>query len=500
MKFYNYLRCFSYLIFVGMLLLFPVFDVSSKEKNVIGSENIALVDGYAITKLEFTRGIDLLHTSATVGRSLQGDRRSFSAIDFQKYFNDMVSSKLMMVEAGRLDLDELEEVAGKLTANKLTYLLERLREDEVFSKIKISNKEINDYFVDQKREEEKVKREKAAEFLKSQGAESDEGEIEELKALDSEEYRKEILATMNDNQYEAIREGFIKVKRLEREKEYFESLRKKGRIKKYKKIIKKVSKGDVGIADSTIAKVRGKKITAREVWLRLPNDAWKDVEKVEQMVDSVVLEKLLNKEAESKGYEKEPNVARKILRYRETILVSAFKNVVINKLIKVSEEEIKEFYDKNIDVMKYPDDVNLSIIKVSKKEEAEGIIEELGLGTEFAYIARTRSLHSSRAKDGSLGWVSLEEYPNLSVRNVRTAPKGSLAGPFEEGTAFVILQLNGFREGRLILIDEARKGIDLEVGRLKVEPTIEKYIDRLKESSDIRYDEEELKKYGIKPF
>ena len=488
----------SFLITFLTLLIYST--ASYAEDLVLGDDDIAMVGQYPIKKNDFYRGIDLLHTSSTVGEALKGQSRSFPKADFQGYFQDMVASKLVLIEAEKLKLHEKKDIKEKLQFHKINLCLDRLREDEIERKVKVMKKDVYDYYLEKKIEEELEKREKLKKFKEEQSAEADDesGSEAELEDLDSDEYRVKTLKEMPEGDYEGIVKGFQRVQKAELQKNFFETLKKKARIKIYKKVIKKVSQGDIAYADKTIAKIKGRKFTAREVWVRLPNDEWKDEQKVKEMVDQVVLAEILDREALKRGYEKEPAIATQIARFREKTLNQAFKDEVINGLIVVSEEEKKKFYNDNIEKYKYIDEVNLSIIKVTKEDEANEIIADLNSGSEFSFLAKKMSLDKSRINGGVLGWVAINTYPGLDINNVRSANKGSVAGPFLVGRAYVILQLNGYREGKTVPYSKVTKGIDLRIGKTMVEPTLEKYIDRLKKTIPIKYNEEELSIYSIK--
>ncbi len=481
-----------------------VLSARASEEAKFSDNEIAAVGKYMITTEEFLKDIDILHMSSRVGRAIQGDKRAFPKQDFSKFLKERVENKLILREAERLGLDKEEDIAEKLKLKRMNLLLDRLRDEEINKKVVVTEEEILEYFIDDTIRQKKEKAQREESLLKPHdglGGEAGDGggpdSKQEVFVEPDKKARAEIGAVMTNADYRVIRDGFIKIKTREIEQEFFSSLKKKVRIKIYKKVIKKITEGDVGIADSTIAKIGREKITARYVWVRMEKDEWKDAQKVRAMVDSVVLHKLLDKAASEKGYEDSEDFKKTMFKFKEITLVDAFRSRVIERLIKVKDKDIEDYYKNNKSYFKYPDEVKLSIIKVNREEEALGIIEELGLGSDFAYLAKNQSLHSSRVNGGDLGWVKITDYPGLDVNNVRSVSKGSIAGPFREGFAHVILQLNGYKEGKIMPLDEVRSAVDAIVGRGMVEPTLVEYIKRLKKSIPIRYNKVKLAEFGV---
>lgn len=488
--------CLFFTLSISIFLLGASSAIGS-EVEEMDDKYVVFVDKYGITTAEFLKEINILHMSDRVGQSIKGDKRNFPKQDYSKFLSERIESKLILIESEKMGLDKEEAVAKKLDFKKLNMQLDRLRDEEINNKVVVTEEEILEYFIDQTIVERQEKKDasKSAKTHKNP-EDSDKLEVEEVVELDAKA-RTELGAKMTIADYRAIKEGFVEMKTTERQKEYFGLLKKKARIKMYKRVIKKMSKDDISVADSTIVKVNGEKITARYVWVRMAKGSWKDVDKIKSAVDNIVMHRLLDQAAQKKGYEKEADFIETYNRYKEMILVSEFEKSIVAPLIKVSEKEIEAFYVQNKRYFKYPDKVKLSIIKVNKEDEALGLIEELDLGTEFSYLAKTQSLDNSRVNDGDLGWVNIDTYPGLDVKNVRSASPGSIAGPFRQGFAYIILELNGYKPGKVRPLDEVSKEIDVIIGKGKFEPTFNGYMDKLRNSISIRYNKKKLAEFGV---
>ncbi len=84
--------------------------------------------------------------------------------------------------------------------------------------------------------------------------------------------------------------------------------------------------------------------------------------------------------------------------------------------VKVTDEEIKTYYDSNLDSLKTPEQVRASHILVATKEEADAVLASLKGGADFAALAKEKSTDTaSKEAGGDLDFF----------------PKGLMEEPFE---------------------------------------------------------------------
>lgn len=86
-------------------------------------------------------------------------------------------------------------------------------------------------------------------------------------------------------------------------------------------------------------------------------------------------------------------------------------NLTIRKILepktKVTDEEMKQFYDTNKESLGTPEQIQASHILVATKEEADAILAELKKGGDFAAIAKEKSIDpGSKDKGGDLGFFA----------------------------------------------------------------------------------------------
>ena len=108
------------------------------------------------------------------------------------------------------------------------------------------------------------------------------------------------------------------------------------------------------------------------------------------MLDQLVGNKLLLLDARRNLLEADPEFKAQLNRLRESLLINFAGSKVIDA-VKVSDEEIKEYYDANPEQFTQGKSVNASHILVDTEEKALGLIKELEGGADFAELAREHS-------------------------------------------------------------------------------------------------------------
>lgn len=120
------------------------------------------------------------------------------------------------------------------------------------------------------------------------------------------------------------------------------------------------------------------------------------------------------KGAEQDGLDKTQDFTKMMSLAKSEVLQKLFINKEI--MDKITEDDIKKRYEKEISVLPREQEVHARHIIVRTKAEAEAIIKRLDAGEDFSKIAKTSSTDGSSAVGGDLGYFS----------------KGQMVEPFEK--------------------------------------------------------------------
>jgi len=425
-------------------------------------------DDVVITTDEFLEEINRLHKSGRVGEALAREK-GFLAQDYRKFLNELINDKLMVIEAERLELDKDAFFVNSMDNFKLNLFLDRMRTDEISAKVTVTDAEIEAYF----NEEQKKKME-----VKEEGEEPK--EPEKLTPAGREDIRRTLLSR----------------KTRERESEYFSFLRKKARVKINEEVLKEVSLKTEKPEKVKVAAVNGEPIYAADILKALTKSEKDDTAARKEIVERLILHKLLDKEARKRAaaYEKIPELEKKIQRHREERLIDIFKRKTVVPIIKVDEKKILEYYNANPEKFMEPDMFKLRVIFVEDKAEADALVAELGKGSDFAHLAKTRSLDPSKERGGEMGWIPETSFPKDILDSLKKAKPGDILGPFAAKYGYSVFEFQYYRKGGRIPLEKVRKDIDTTVGREQFKNTLEKYLGRIKEIVPVVINEEEFKR------
>ncbi len=159
--------------------------------------------------------------------------------------------------------------------------------------------------------------------------------------------------------------------------------------------------------DTVVATINGQPVTEAELatigeelssaFQNLP-----DEKKRAAALSALIEVRLLVADAEAKGIDKKPDIARRIALLRDRALHSAYIEDQISS--KVTDEEVRARYDKEIAAAPPVNEVRASHILVDSKEKAEEIIKQLDGGADFATLAKENSKDGSANEGGDLGY------------------------------------------------------------------------------------------------
>lgn len=204
--------------------------------------------------------------------------------------------------------------------------------------------------------------------------------------------------------------------------------------------------------------------------------------------------------------------------------------------VKVTEEEVKNFYERNKDLFKeplkvqveylsYPFDRFSAAAQITDKEieeyyqahrdskfhqpkevkarailvrippgadakqksdaqtRANRILAEARAGKDFAQLAKQESEDSTAAKGGDLGWVTQAQLPSPLDKNVFSLAKGEISNPIESSAGFHIVKVEDIRDEKTQSLKDATAEITRALKAEKGKREAAKVADREREKA-----------------
>ncbi|HDZ62830.1 MAG TPA: peptidylprolyl isomerase [Nitrospirae bacterium] len=256
---------------------------------------------------------------------------------------------------------------------------------------------------------------------------------------------------------------------------------------------------------SVLAKVNNTTIT-KENFLdkldRLPEWArgrFQTEEGKKELLDEIIKEELLFQEAEKQGLHKDKEYMNKVDEFRRMTLISSLLKREIEDKTQLSEEELKDFYDKHPDEFNQGLQVKAKHILVDTEKEAKEIQEKLQKGGDFAELAKAHSKDKGSAVNGGdLGFFTKGRMVPKFEHVAFNLKPGELSDPVKTQFGYHLIQVTEKKEGTLRAFEEVKASIERRLKMERQRETFDTYIEKLKgDGKKVNINEEELKSVVI---
>jgi foldase protein PrsA len=223
----------------------------------------------------------------------------------------------------------------------------------------------------------------------------------------------------------------------------------------------------------TVAEIRGETISRQE-WLTELEERYGE-ETLRDLVDQEVVRQMADEyeiEVSNKAVERELNIYKAMYssadeqkseeKWKQQIKYSLLLEELLTKDVKVSEEDMKAFYEENKSLFDVPASYHLSHIVVETEKEAKAAAKELKDGSSFEALAMERSIDEFSANQGGdIGFVNEEDErvdPQIIEAAKQLEPE-QWTGPIKLENGYVIVYLHEKLKGKNYDFDEVKNQI-----------------------------------------
>jgi len=255
----------------------------------------------------------------------------------------------------------------------------------------------------------------------------------------------------------------------------------------------------------TLAEVNGTKITVKDFNAEVENlppyirPMAQTPEGKKELLESMVVRELVLEQAKKDGIDKSKEVVTRLEDLKKRVVVEAFVRKKIEQDIKISDDEMKKFYDQNKDKFKSGEQVKASHILVKSESSAQDILSQLKKGASFEELARKNSADASAAKGGDLGWFSkgtmVPEFDKVAFG----LKDGELSNVVKTPYGFHIIKVTGKRAAGVRSFDEVKDQIKAAMMPAKQQEVLQQLKESLKKNAKISIKEDVLNEVGGSP-
>lgn len=160
--------------------------------------------------------------------------------------------------------------------------------------------------------------------------------------------------------------------------------------------------------DKVLVKVSDSVITAKDFKDRiakLPPYYQKLVEKdKKRYLDEMIMEKLFYEAAVRKGLDRDKEVIEIVKEAKKKIVTAKFVETEVDANIKITDDELKSYYEAHKGDFKTQELWRASHILVATEQEARDILDALAKGAKFEDLARQKSMDATASRGGDVGF------------------------------------------------------------------------------------------------
>jgi len=242
---------------------------------------------------------------------------------------------------------------------------------------------------------------------------------------------------------------------------------------------------------NVVAVVNGYPITMKDILVEVDSSpsVYKETLEIDpkSVVEQYINQILLFQEA--KRYERrlKKDIDDLMKNYYIKILTKEYVDKILTERIKVTDEEIAEYYNTHLDEFLIPEKVRLFEIVLPTQQAAESVRRRLSLGESFEMIAMNESISASKEKAGDIGWIDVRKLePEIAALVSRMTPGDILANIIKTEAGYHILKLAGKTESRMLTLQEASPQIKEMLVAFKKKGAVDSLMAELKEKGKIK--------------
>lgn len=207
------------------------------------------------------------------------------------------------------------------------------------------------------------------------------------------------------------------------------------------------------------------------------------------ILEEMIYKRVFRKEALRLGIDKTREYKLRVSNYEKAVIFGVFVEKVIVPDVKISEEEIKDYYDGHIKEFTYPEMIKIKGLAFGKRKEAEEAMEKLRKGMDFQWFsAHVEGQLESDTKglmqfDGNpVATKSLPEGLQKVLSGARSGDLKLYASPEDH---YYVLSVLEVVPSKLQPYGEVRGTIGPKVFHEKLGKTVEGWAAKLRAISDI---------------
>ena len=248
--------------------------------------------------------------------------------------------------------------------------------------------------------------------------------------------------------------------------------------------------------DKVLATVSNKTITLSDFKFRmskLPAYYQAIAEKDrKRYLEDMIVETLFYEAAVRKGLNRDREVNDLLNEAKKKIMVGKFVKVEVDDKIRVSEDEMRKFYEENKSSFKTPAMWRASHILVGTDQEARAILDELAKGAKFEDLARQKSMDATSSRGGDIGYFRTGQLVGDFEKACITLSPGQTSDVVHTQFGYHVIKLTDKKDAGVGSYEDAKAVIETELKKKKRRDEFDKLVLSLKEKYGVKIQDDSL--------
>jgi parvulin-like peptidyl-prolyl isomerase len=170
---------------------------------------------------------------------------------------------------------------------------------------------------------------------------------------------------------------------------------------------------------------------------------------------------------------------------RKRFFIHRFLEKKLFSQASVSEDRIKEYYDRHQTEFTRSEAVRVRQIVTDTLEKAESLRKRIQAGENFAHLARTLSISPDRDQEGDIGWISRGTFPK-EFEICFDLKVGAVSKVIPSPYGFHVFKVMDKTPQKALTLDEARSQIDAWLKAEEREKIFQNFYQNLKKSYKVQ--------------
>ena len=256
------------------------------------------------------------------------------------------------------------------------------------------------------------------------------------------------------------------------------------------------------LEDKALVTVADKSITIKDFknkFSKLPKHYQAVAEKNKKnLLDDMIVESLFLEDAVRKGLDKDKEIKDILVEARKKIIIAKFVKTEVDDKVKVSEDEMKAFYEEHKDEFKAPEMWRASHILVASEGEAKDVVAELSKGNLFEDIARAKSIDATSSRGGDVGYFRKGQVVPEFENTCTSLSVGQTSAIVHTQFGYHIIKLTDKKSEALEPYESAKPKIENALKLKKRNELFDKLVISLKEKYRVRVEDDAIESLEAK--